>query len=61
MSERNFQAEYDAVRDKSGRLFQRNPGAYSQLSKYGKEAVRIRREADAAGQPVIRRPKGWTK
>ena len=56
-----FQEAYDEVRDKASRLAQRNPGAYSQLAKYGKRAIEIRRAADAAGDPVVRRPKGWTR
>lgn len=57
---RNFQSEYDTVRDAASRLAQRNAGAFSQLQKLGQKAIRIAREAEVAGTPVIRRPKGWT-
>lgn len=58
---RNFQSEYDAVRSSATLLAQRNAGAFAQLQKLGQKAIRIAREAEAAGRPVIRRPKGWTK
>lgn len=61
MSKRDFQGEYDEIRDKSSRLFARNPGAYSQLAKYGKRLIKIRKEAESAGVSIIRRERGWTK
>ena len=58
---RNFQAEYDAVRDAASRLAQRNAGAFARLQNLGQKSIRIAREAEAAGAPVTRRPNGWTK
>ncbi len=58
---RNYQAEYDTARDAASRLAQRNAGAFAQLQKLGQKSIRIAREAEAAGTPVTRRPKGWTK
>lgn len=56
-----FQERYDAIRDESSRLAARNPGAFARLSDLGKRAILVAREAEKAGQPVVRRPKGWTK
>lgn len=57
----DFQEEYDDIRDKSSRLFARNPGAYAQLAKYGKRLIALRRAAEKAGTPILRRPRGWTR
>lgn len=56
-----FQEEYDTIRDKAHRLYQRNPGAFPQMEKFAKQSKAVRLKAERAGDPVIVRPRGWLK